>query len=313
MKKLATIVLGIFFLASTFIACDSSPKEKPPTWAPMVNFENTMPQQLEEVIATLTPTEQELEFLNHGPAVSSFGSNSSGYFTNQDGVSGYFTDYNHGDFNFIWTGATAPLVAPNGTTDNMMNGLGELIVKFMDDELLSQRYRGPTEAGLWQGEGVVLFSDTMGFAAFLYEGNFVYDEMDGAGVLTIYALDYDEDFANNMRYEGFFKNNDFHAQGLLTDLSTNEPIHDGLFLRGVIFQGSQDEWQDVEDLVEINDEDRQLSKVIRLGDLRPEVHINDQPGEGPLTIVLNSSEVSNLTVTHAGEAFEFSEGTFIHD
>ncbi len=189
-------------------------------------------------------TSSEIRRLNSGPALSpSQDEKWADYYTNTEGVTGHFEDYRE-PFNFIWKGASAPNPGPNGETLQMVDGPGLLLVKYLRDDWLLQRYEGQTKMGFWHGFGDYWSrnADLLGHHYLHYEGNFDQDRMHGAGVLSFY--DFNGRAETPFRYEGEFRNNLFHGYGRIIDLVSGTFNYKGLWFRGRPFEGSRPAWQD---------------------------------------------------------------------
>ncbi|MDL2259976.1 hypothetical protein LJB99_03770 [Deltaproteobacteria bacterium OttesenSCG-928-K17] len=185
------------------------------------------------------PGAEEMEALA-APAVNALGT-PNGYFTNGEGVSGYFHGF-EGPFDFYWKGGTSTIKAFDGRSYKAMNGPGTMLIKMNGAPILMQRYTGETKDGLLHGHGEIWHRnpDADGHAYFSYTGDFVHDQMEGFGVISDY--DFSGDGAHPFRYEGEIKNNLFHGQGRAYDLATGELLRKGLWLFGDPFDGDEQTW-----------------------------------------------------------------------
>lgn len=196
---------------------------------------------IEARASVFQPSPEEMQRLNDGLAVSALGA-PNGFFTNKDGVSGYFHGFDR-PFNFIWTGGTSTIKAFDGRSYKALNGPGELIIKALDDALLWQRYIGQAKDGLLDGHGQLWLRNTAisGHAYYSYFGDFVHDSMEGSGVLTDY------DFAGRgglaFKYEGDMKYNHFHGHGRTLALGTDRLMRKGLWMFGDNFGGDEEAWK----------------------------------------------------------------------
>ncbi|UQZ91092.1 hypothetical protein C4J81_18450 [Deltaproteobacteria bacterium Smac51] len=164
----------------------------------------------------------------------------NGIFTNTQGVSAYLLT-EEAPLSFHWTGADQKALVFDGSSRRMINGTGELAVKYADDNLVLQRYKGSVQNGLWHGRGELLAREAYHYNAFYYAGDFVHGRMEGHGVYI------NNDLLDRggvpFVYEGEFMDDTFHGQGVMTDLNTGEVIHAGLWLEGFPFEGSLDSWK----------------------------------------------------------------------
>lgn len=163
----------------------------------------------------------------------------NGIFTNTAGLSAYLPEAEEA-LSFHWTGADRKVPASDGQSRRMIDGPGEMTVKFADDDLILQRYKGSVQNGLRHGYGELLAREAYHCNAFYYAGNFVHGRMEGRGVYI------NNDLLDRggvpFIYEGEFLDDTFHGQGVMTDLNTGEVIHAGLWLEGFPFEGSQKAW-----------------------------------------------------------------------
>lgn len=172
----------------------------------------------------------------------------NGIFTNIDGVTAYLSNEEQ-PLSFHWTGANQEVQVFDGQTRRMINGTGELAIKFADDELLLQRYKGSVQNGLWHGRGELLAREAYHYNAFYYVGDFVHGRMEGRGVYI------NNDLLDRggipFIYEGEFMDDTFHGRGVMTDLNTGEVIHSGLWLEGFPFDGNKKAWERENKKVEV--------------------------------------------------------------
>ena len=192
-----------------------------------------------------TVSPDEMKLLNAAPATNALGT-ANGFFTNPQGVSGYFQGFAR-PFNFIWTGRTEALKAFDGRTYRVMSGQGRMLLKYMDDDLLVQSYEGEAVRGLLEGFGEQWSRnvEAEGHHYFSYRGEFKHDQMNGRGTLS----DFDFSASGNrpVKYEGEFKNNMYHGQGRAFDLATGRMFYKGLWLGGQTFQGAQSQWAEADE------------------------------------------------------------------
>lgn len=225
----------------------------------------------------------------------------NGYFTNPEGVSGYFQNYDR-PFNFIWTGATMERRTFDGQTLQLVDGPGELLLKYADDTLLLQRFKGEFKDGLWDGHGEhwIRNREADGHNYLHYVGEFKHDRMDGRGVLVNYNFGGGE--AHPVRYEGEMSNNAFHGRGLTTDLATGRMIYKGLWLDDQPFPGSQDDWRKADAQAELNTPARQYSDVLMTDNLMLAGFINSRPGQGALTVFPPEGVENVVIIDHNGRS-----------
>lgn len=226
----------------------------------------------------------------------------NGYFTNQDGVSGYFQGYDR-PFNFLWIGGTVEMTAFDGRTYRVIDGPGELLLKYHDDALLLQRSKGEFKAGLWHGYGELWTRnrDAGGHNYRYYRGEFVNDHMSGRGVLINYNFMGRGDHPG--KYEGDLRDNLYHGQGLLTDLATGEMTYKGLWLEGRRFVGSPEDWQVGDEWSELNSVEHQYRNVFMTDDLTLAGDVNSKPGEGALTLIVPKAFENAALVDRAGHSY----------
>ena len=188
---------------------------------------------------------EELKLLNTAPAINPLGT-INGFFTNSQGVSGYFQGFAK-PFNFIWTGRTEALKAFDGRTYQVMSGQGRMLLKYMDDDRLVQSYEGEAACGLLEGFGEQWSRniEAEGHHYFSYRGEFKHDQMDGRGTLSDY--NFAASGSRPTKYEGEFKNNMYHGQGRAFDLATGQMLYKGLWLGGQTFQASQSQWAEADE------------------------------------------------------------------
>ncbi|MDR1920722.1 MAG: hypothetical protein LBS31_03145, partial [Candidatus Adiutrix sp.] len=141
MKKPPLLMLAL--LASAVIAlsggCEDQPREEArpqaEAAAPTLSAagEEALKARLAELRQALTPTMEEKELLNAGPAVCEAGWTESGYFVNHSGAAGLFHGYDR-PFNFIWTGPVKTVRGIDGRGYDLIDGQGTLLVKYMDED-----------------------------------------------------------------------------------------------------------------------------------------------------------------------------------
>ncbi|MDR0881515.1 MAG: hypothetical protein LBP55_03105 [Candidatus Adiutrix sp.] len=292
-------IFGLMALLLVVAGCQpeapEAPMETPPPAA-------TAPAEPPAGAAVFTATAEEATRLAQGQAVNALGT-PNGIFTNPEGVSGYFQNYDQ-PFNFIWAGPTTEVKAFDGRTYKIVDGAGEMALKFQGDDLLLQRYQGEFKEGLWSGHGRYWLrnDDSPGGQNYLtYQGGFQHDQMDGRGVLTDY--DFRARGGAHFRYDGQMRQGEFHGQGTLTDLATGAMTFKGLWFAGRPFAESRAEWQALEDERELKDVDRQFTDLLMTGQVEITGAINPEPGQGPLTIVA-PEEMAHLSVSNpAGQAY----------
>lgn len=226
----------------------------------------------------------------------------NGFFTNQDGISGYFHGYER-PFNFLWIGGTVEMAAFDGRTYRVMDGPGELLLKYQDDALLLQRSKGEFKGGLWQGYGELWNRnrEAGGHNYLHYRGEFVSDHMNGRGVYTNYNFTGRGD--HPYKYEGDLLDGRFHGQGMLTDLATGEMVYKGLWLEDNHFLGSLEDWRAGDQWSELNSVERQYQDVFMTGDLRLSGFVNSKPGEGALTVTVPQAFEKAMLVDQAGHSY----------
>lgn len=222
----------------------------------------------------------------------------NGYFTNPEGISGYFQGYDR-PFNFIWTGATAERRTFDGRTLQLVDGPGELILKYAGDELILQRFQGQFKDGLWNGHGEhwIRNREAGGHNYLHYVGEFRHDRMEGRGVLTNYNFGGKQP---PVQYEGEMFDNAFHGRGLTTDLASGRMIYKGLWFDDQPFLGSLDQWRRAEAGAELNAIDRQYADVLMTDNLLISGFINPQPGLGALTVFPPEGAEKALVTDPAG-------------
>lgn len=187
----------------------------------------------------------EKKILEAGPAVNALGT-VNGFFTNPQGISGYFQSYEK-PFNFIWTGRTEKIKAFDGRTYQAMSGPGVMILKYMNEDQLLQRYEGESSRGLLQGYGEQWSrnNSSQGHHYYSYRGELKHDQMDGRGAVADY--DFLDQDSPPIRYEGELRNNLFHGHGRAFDLSTGMMLRKGLWLGGQPFDGTEEQWRRAEE------------------------------------------------------------------
>lgn len=247
------------------------------------------------------PTAEQSAYLEAFTAVGASGS-PNGFFTNQDGVSGYFQGYDR-PFNFIWTGGTAEFTAFDGQTYRVISGPGELLLKYHDDALLLQRSKGEFKDGLRHGYGEVWSRNRAagGHNYQYYRGGFADDRMNGRGVYVDYNLSGRGE--HPYKYEGGMKDDEFHGQGLTTDLASGGMRYKGLWLEGRRFSGSLEDWRVGNEWSELNSVERQYKKALMTGELVLSGFINHKPGEGALTVFMPQDFENALMVDQNGRSY----------
>jgi len=239
------------------------------------------------------PTADQAAYLESFTAINALGT-VNGFFTNQDGISGYFRGYDR-PFNFLWTGGTVEVTAFDGRTHRVINGPGELLLKYHDDALLLQRSKGEFKEGLWHGYGELWTRNRQagGHNYRYYRGGFANDQMSGRGILVNYNFSGLGDHPR--KYEGDMEEGLFHGQGVLTDLATGEMVYKGLWLEGRRFAGSPDDWRAGVEWGELHTVERQYYNVLMTDELLLDGFINIKAGEGAL-IVAAPEAFENVTV-----------------
>ena len=247
------------------------------------------------------PSPSESAFLTAGTAHNPLGT-PNGYFTNQDGVSGYFQNYSR-PFNFTWKGRTVAVQAFDGHTYQVIDGPGELTLKYAGDQLLLQRYKGEYKEGLWQGHGEFWSrnGETGGHNYMYYQGLFEHDRMTGRGALT--SFNYGGMGQAPVRYEGEIMDGGPHGQGLATDLVTGEMMYKGLWLNGDRFPGGREAWRQRDQAAEMSRIDRQYMEVMMTDRLIIDGEINSKPGQGPLVAVFPESFGAVTVTDQTGRAY----------
>lgn len=188
------------------------------------------------------PTAEERFVLDAAPAVNQQAT-ANGIFTNSQGVAGYFQGFEK-PFNFIWTGDAISREAFDGRTYRLMNGPGQMLLKYLDEDLLTQRYEGETNQGLLDGFGELWSRNNDlpdGHHYYSYRGELRHDQMEGRGAVSDY--DFQGDGTHPYRFEGELRNNLFYGHGRAYDLATGRMIGKGLWLAGQPFPGSEEEWK----------------------------------------------------------------------
>ncbi|UQZ89330.1 hypothetical protein C4J81_09025 [Deltaproteobacteria bacterium Smac51] len=297
--KISRIPLVILLTLFLF-ACGGSNQDEPPAEPETAMEEVAEHVQAEvlnaEAVEPFRPTELEAKFLDAAAAVNSSG-HTNGYFTNPDGVTGYFTNYEL-PFNFIWEGGTKTVTAIDGQTYQVMDGEGRLMIKYMGDDLLLQRYEGGFSEGMWHGYGHYLSRNGQGLSnSFVYTGEFNYDEMEGRGVFNDY--DFYMIGASPTEYKGELKKTEFHGQGTETDLSTGEVTYKGLWFLGRPYGGTREQWLEDDAEYELRDPHCQYTRLIIVGTVEVGGYANDRPAEGFLTII-PPEDAKNVEISEAG-------------
>ena len=255
------------------------------------------------------PTAGQTAYLDSFTA-RSFSDTPNGFFTNQDGLSGYFQGFER-PFNFFWIGATVELTAFDGRTYRVMDGPGELLLKYQDDALLLQRSKGEFKGGIWHGYGE-LWNRNRGAGGhnyLYYRGEFSGDHMSGRGVYINY--NFTGRGSHPYKYEGEMKDDQFHGQGTLTDLATGEMDYKGLWMEDRRFSGSLEDWRAGDRWREINAVERQYQDVFMTGNIRlNNSFISPKPGEGPLAILVPAAFESAALTDQTGRSY--AVGLFQH-
>ena len=230
------------------------------------------------------PSPEEAAFLDAAVAVNQLGT-PNGYFSNQDGVSGYFQGYRR-PFNFTWKGAAVEIEGFDGRRHRVIDGPGELTLKYTDDDLLLQRYQGEYRAGFWQGHGRLWTRnrEAGGHNYFFYQGNFDHDHFEGRGVMDNY--NFNGRGNPPFRYEGEFSNGSFHGQGLVSDLSSGQMNYKGLWAEGRPYRGSREQWEKERQKADLESGERQYSDPLMTDQLNMTAHRHPAPGSNPLSVIL---------------------------
>ncbi|MDR1045743.1 MAG: hypothetical protein LBP33_11615 [Candidatus Adiutrix sp.] len=230
------------------------------------------------------PSPEEAAFLNAFVAVNRLGA-PNGYFTNQDGISGYFQDYQR-PFNFAWQGGTVEIQGFDGRRYRVIDGPGELVLKHVDDELLLQRYQGESRAGFWQGYGRLWTRnrEAGGHNYFFYQGGFAHDRFDGRGVMSNY--NFNGRGGHPFRYEGQFRNGVYHGQGLISDLANGQLRYKGLWADGQPYQESRDLWESEQLAADLEEGGRQYGDLLMTDRLEVTAYGRPAAGPAPLTVIL---------------------------
>jgi hypothetical protein len=122
----------------------------------------------------------------------------------------------------------------------LAHGYGEMTIKYTDERIILQRYRGDFKEGFRDGWGELMAREPQADHAFVYRGDFRQGRLEGRGVYV--STDLSEGGEAPFIYEGEFQNDTFHGQGTMTDLASGRVIHSGLWLEGFPFKGSQVKW-----------------------------------------------------------------------
>ncbi len=240
------------------------------------------------------PSAEEEAFLNAFVAVNALGT-PNGYFTNQDGVSGYFQGYEQ-PFNFTWEGDTVEIEAFDGRRYRVIDGPGQLTLKYAGDDLLLQRYDGDYDRGLWHGHGRYWTRnrEAGGHNYLIYQGQFKHDQMEGSGVLSNY--NFSGQGNQPLQYTGELKGSLFHGWGQAVNLASGRMVYKGLWFEGQPFKESLDQWRSREAQSELDSLDRQYSDLLVTAQVRIGGAVNPRPGQGPLTIIPPLYTAKNVEV-----------------
>jgi len=294
MKRISILLL-LLLLA---IGCDSNPPagkqdagepEKTASVSQADDFTAKVQEELQAQMEKMRPSDDDKAYLE--AAISTNADNSpNGIFTNQDGISGYFSNYD-APFNFRWTGGTKEVTAFDGRTYQMLDGPGRLLVKHKGAETLLQLYDGSFSEGRWHGQGDLLSWDetecdgSNGFFSH-YTGEFQYDRETGQGreVLIWFDCSYRPVIA--VEYDGEMLKGASNGKGVRTNLLSGQVIHDGLWLEGDSFVGSSEEWSTANEMLNLRSAERQLIGMMMTGALNLGGYENSQPGQGALTIIM---------------------------
>jgi hypothetical protein len=161
----------------------------------------------------------------------------NGYLTNSDGVSACFGPTDR-PVAFTWTGPVKKNPAAAGPT--LADGYGEMAVQYAGDPWLLQRYKGELKNGLRHGHGELLARDDYLDNAYFYSGNFVEGHLEGRGIYI--NNDFNGQGGAPFIYEGEFKADAFHGQGVMTDLASGRIIHLGLWFEGSPYHEGPKQW-----------------------------------------------------------------------
>jgi hypothetical protein len=131
--------------------------------------------------------------------------------------------------------------APQGAgPEKLAQGYGEMTIKYADDDMILQRYRGEFKNGFREGRGELLAREIYSDDAYVYRGEFRGGRLEGRGMYL--STDLRGGGEAPFVYEGEFHNDTFHGQGVMTDLNTGQVIHSGLWFEGFPFKESQVKW-----------------------------------------------------------------------
>jgi hypothetical protein len=130
--------------------------------------------------------------------------------------------------------------APSGVgPESLALGYGEMTLRYAGDQFILQRYRGEFQNGFREGRGELLAREPYADNIFIYRGDFHQGRLEGRGRYV--SVDLHEGGEAPFIYEGEFKNDTFHGQGVMTDLG-GRVIHSGLWFEGFPFKGDQVKW-----------------------------------------------------------------------
>lgn len=310
MKKIILLGLLMLLLVSLVRACDEDDKQ--PSEADKAAKAAAEQQARAEALAfgrTLAaaqevhfvPTPAQAATLEAGLALNP-GGTPNGYFTNPEGVSGYFENYDR-PFNFIWTGPTTERRTFDGRTLRLADGPGELILKYAGDQLILQKFKGEIKDDLWEGHGEHWIRNRKvdGHNYLHYVGEFKHDRMDGRGVVSNYNFGGGESFP--LQYQGEMFANASHGRGRTTSLATGRLMYKGLLFNEQAFSGSREQWLRAEAEAELKDIGRQYSDLLLTDDLLITGFINPEPGRGPLTIFPPEGAENVRVIDSGGRAY----------
>ena len=306
-----------FLAALLMAACDRSEDDRASKAAEQkseTQAETGDPGQAEGDLAAsfaglFEPAPEEKNLLEAGPAVNPLGT-VNGFFTNPQGVSGYFQNYEK-PFNFTWSGKTETLKAFDGHVYQVMAGPGRMALKYMDEDKLLQRYDGETAQGLLNGFGEQWSRNNLseGHHYFVYRGDLRHDQMEGQGIMSDY--DFSAQEVPPVRYEGGLRNSLFHGQGRIFDLSTGETMQEGLWLANEPFEGSEEEWRQAVKDYDLESADRQYRDVLMTDDLVLDGLLDEGAEE---LVVIAPQDAENVTaVDQTGHKYVFASGSYLED
>jgi len=124
--------------------------------------------------------------------------------------------------------------------ESLAEGYGEMTLRYAGEPLILQRYRGEFQNGFREGRGELLAREPYADNVFVYRGDFRLGHMEGRG--SYVSVDLHEGGEGPFIYEGEFKNDTFHGQGVMTDLASGRVVHSGLWFEGFPFKGDEVKW-----------------------------------------------------------------------